>query len=325
MLATLQSCEENPYKVDVSDIDINLSVKRLDIDLFEFSIEKSAAVVPKLDSTYGMFFDIYNRKILQIGGTNEAEYPLRLSDFLKYCTDNSIQDTVIAKFSNLKQLESELSSAMKHYKFYFPEKQTPEIITCLSAFNESVFTYENQIGIALDKFLGADCVFYERLVIEKYLRRSMTPEMIPVQTMQALAKSQFPYESTADDLLDNMIYEGKIQYFMQCMLPEHNEKLKWRYTTEQMEWAKRNESKVWNYMIENKKLFETDRITIRQYVGEAPFTTPFTDVSAPRIAAYIGFRIVEKYMQENTDVDLPGLMNEKDAKKILSLSKYNPK
>ncbi len=320
----LFGCTENKFEVNVDDINVDLTIKRLDKDLFVVNSSDSSVNIPNLEKTYGEFFEVYNRKILRIGGTNESAYALRLKDFQRYCSENHIQDSVWAKYPDLTALEQTLKTAFNHYKYYFPKKNIPEVITCVSAFNESIFTLENSIGIALDKFLGEKSSFYERLAIEKYLRRSMIPQVIPSETMRAWAKAEYPYESTADDLLDNMIYEGKIQYYINCMLPETADTLKWRYTAQQFGWATTHEGKVWNYLVENKKLFETDRIQIRQYVGEAPFTTPFTDVSAPRIGAFVGYRIVENYMNQ-TNASLPELLSEKDSKKILSLSKYNPK
>jgi hypothetical protein len=39
---------------------------------------------------------------------------------------------------------------------------------------------------------------------------------------------------------------------------------------------------------------------------------------------WLGQQIVKSYMKHNSDVTLEDLMNEKDAQKILSKSKYKP-
>lgn len=321
---TLFSCKENKYEVDVEHIEADISIKRLDKDLFRFSKKNAAEDIADFEKKYGDFFAVYNKKILKIGGSNTADYALRLLDFINYCSKEHIQDSVWAKYPELTKLEADLSQAFKHYKYYFPENKMPEIISFISAFNESVVTVGKYTGIALDKYLGKNSVFYERLMTEKYLRRRMIPEAIVPDVMRARAKADFPYESSSDDMLDNMIYEGKLQYYLNCMLPQTPDTIKWRYTQKQLAWAYRHEKKVWNYMVDNKKLFIHDRIQIRQYVGDAPFTTPFTDVSAPRIGSFIGFRIIEAYMEQKPEVSLLQLMQEKDSKYILSESKYNP-
>ncbi len=324
VILLLSACADKKFDVDVSNININLNIKRLDKDLFDFNKENAADKIAFLSEKYGEFYDVYNYKILNIGSSGDKLYPEKLSDFIQYCKDEHITDTVWTKFDDLTAVEADLTEAFKHHKYYFPEKKLPEIITFISAFNESVVSVENQTGIAPDKYLGENCEFYERLGIEKYLRRRMIPQAIAPDVMRSLAMSEYPYESSSDALIDNMIYEGKIQYYLNCMLPETPDTIKWRYTERQYNWANIHEEKIWNYLVENKKLFESNRLQTRQYVGEGPFTNPFTDVSAPRAGVFIGYKIVEAYMDKNPDVSLKDLMQNKDYQAILTKSKYNP-
>jgi uncharacterized protein YjaZ len=126
------------------------------------------------------------------------------------------------------------------------------------------------------------------------------------------------------DLISSMVYEGKILYFVKAMSPDIPDSVSLNFTNSQTKWLKNNEEKVWTYFIENKKLFESDILEIRKYTGEAPFTAAFGNNSAPRAGQYIGFRIVEEYMQKHPEVSLPQLMTEPDAMKILQQSVYNP-
>ena len=324
-LLIFSSCADNQFKVDTSKIELSFEAKRLDVDLFEFTIENAPEKIKFLNDKYGDFFEVYNAQILKIGTSSGVDYALRLSEFIQYCNDENITDSVHAVFKQTDNTEQLITEALKHHKYYFPEKETPEIVMFISAFNESVVTVENTVGIALDKYLGEKSSFYERLGIEKYLRRRMTPEAIPADVMRALAMAEYPFESTSDALMEHMLYEGKIQYYLNCMLPETADSIKWRYTQKQFRWAQNNEENVWNYLVENKKLFETDRLQVRQYVGDAPFSTPFTDVSAPRIGVYVGYKIILAYMKNSPDTDLKTLMQNADYQSILSKSKYNPK
>ncbi|HBC79027.1 MAG TPA: gliding motility protein GldB, partial [Bacteroidales bacterium] len=77
-------------------------------------------------------------------------------------------------------------------------------------------------------------------------------------------------------------------------------------------------------LIENDLIFKTDQFTIRKLVGEAPFTSYFTNESPGRAAVWLGFRIVESFMNKNRGRDLELLMNNTNVQEILEKAKYDP-
>jgi hypothetical protein len=121
-----------------------------------------------------------------------------------------------------------------------------------------------------------------------------------------------------------MIYHGRNAYFAKWMLPEQADSLIMGFTAEQMRFCRNNESRMWEYLVEEKVLFETDRMTIQKFTGNGPFTGEFTRESPARAAVWLGWRIVEDYMRHNSRATLQDLMNENDYQMILTLSKYNP-
>ena len=263
-------------------------------------------------------------QIIAIGEPNNRQYIDSLYYFLKYCEDEKIKETVFKKFSDITLLSEQLNNTFKHYKYYFPNKPIPDIYTCISGFNQSVFTTDSLIGISLDKYLGYDSEFYERLSFYDYHKRRMYPAMIPVDVTESWAKAEYIYNGESDDMLDNMLYKGKIQYFINCMLPSVHDTIRWRYTEKQLNWANANESNIWSYLTQEKLLFSTKPSEIIKFTGEGPFTVPFFKKSAPKAAVFVGYKIVKSYMDNNTDISLEMLMNENDSRKILSKAKYNP-
>ena len=211
-------------------------------------------------------------------------------------------------------------------KYYFPEDTVPEIYTFFSSFGYSVVSLDGIVGLALDKYLGKKFYYlYDKVGWSNYQKRRMIKKIIPVDIMQSVAVSDFPYDTeNGDNLLRKMIYEGKIQYYLNCMLPEVADTLKWRYTKRQLHWAEKYENKIWSYIVEQKLLFSSEQSEIRKLTGDGPYTSAFTDVSAPRAGSFIGYKIVEKYMKNNKNISLKELMEEKDERKILAGAKYNP-
>lgn len=320
LFSILFSCNNNKFDVDVSNININLEVKRLDQDILKNYPDTPD--VYELSTKYGTFLDLYGHQILGIGGTNEMDFAAKLHSYCKYTKDYRIPAKVEAKFGDFSKKKTELEQSLKYYKYYFPDKEIPVIYTYLSDFKQSIVIEENLIGIGLDKYLGAESDLYG--IFEKYMVRRMRPEMVTVDFMRAMAISEFQYDDTNDNLLSQMVHEGKIQYFLDAVLPFAEDSLKFGYTDQQMDWANINEKNMWEYIVENKLLFSTDNLTIRGMIGEGPFTTLFANNSAPKAGVFLGWKIVHRYMEKKPEVTLPELMANNDYQKILNDAKYKP-
>lgn len=71
-------------------------------------------------------------------------------------------------------------------------------------------------------------------------------------------------------------------------------------------------------------MYENDLKILRELTSDGPFTGAISKDCPPRIAMWVGWQIVKSYMKNNKVVTLSDLMNETDAQKILSKSKYRP-
>jgi hypothetical protein len=76
------------------------------------------------------------------------------------------------------------------------------------------------------------------------------------------------------DLLSQMIYKGKMMYFLDKMLPELSMGDKFRFNREQMVWVEENEASVWEYFIEEDLLFskKESESLIKNVVAETDIT-----------------------------------------------------
>ncbi|MCF6239943.1 MAG: hypothetical protein L3J74_01205 [Bacteroidales bacterium] len=318
----LLSCNNNKFNVDISNIDLDLNIKRLDKDLFQNYPDTPN--VSKLQKEYGKFLDLYSLGVIGIGSPQSERYKDALMQFQKYCFEYRIPEKTDSVFPVIEDISIKLTDAFKHYKYYFSKKPIPEIYTFISAFNQSVVVDEGMIGIALDKYLGRNCTYYKQLGWDQYKIRRMEKNMIPVDVMRALAIMEFPYADSVDNLLNQMVYEGKIQYFLDAMLPNVPDSLKFAYTQAQWEWADYNEEKMWAYLVESETLFSTDHLTIRKFIGDAPFTQVFHNNSCPRAGVFLGWKIVNKYMEKYPDISLKQLMEDNDYQGILNAANYRP-
>jgi hypothetical protein len=321
------SCKKNHYKVNTSSIKVKIEIKRLEKDLFTLNPDEVIPMVPALKKKYGGFLQLFSM-VINTGDINEDSF----GDFLlRFCSDkqnNEVYNLTMKQFPDIKPIETGLQDAFSHYLYYFPGKQAPAVFTCITGFNNSIITGDSLLGISLDRYLGADCPFYPRLNIYKYLAARMTPENIVPDCMYGWAASEWDFASLkypADNVLAEIIHFGKLKYFEKCMLPETSDDLIFGFTPNQMKFCRNNESQMWLYLVENNLLFSTDQFKIRKLIGEAPFTSYFTNDSPGRAAVWLGFRIVESYMIKNPSVRIVDLLTNTDVQSILEHAKYNPR
>lgn len=324
LIIILICCQRNPLKVDVSGIELKLSIKRLDRDIFHVTPDNKQIAIQKLRQTYGSFFDAYNENVIALGNPSDSLYPTYLNTFLTDTMRVLSRLKIDSVFSNMNDIENKLQDGFRHYKYYFPHKAIPQVITIISGFNQSVVMTNDAIGISLDNYLGVNCPFYAMLGLPEYKRENMYSTKIPIDVLYTWAISEFAYDESKNNLLSNMIYQGKILYFLDAMFPDEPEHIKIGYLPEKLEWCKKNEAGMWTYLVEHRLLFNTDRMNIVRFVGPAPFTSAFTTDSPGRTGAWIGWQIVKKYMKKNRGISLPALMSQNDDQKILNESGYSP-
>ena len=317
------ACTRNPLKVDVSNVSVNLKIKHLDVDLLKLKNDELPVAVPELRKSYGDFFDIFTYQMIGIGGTEQPNFMQMLNSFI---TDTLVTQArlSVAQTIDTLRFRKDLELAFKHYKYYFPEKEVPTVYTCISGFNQSVVVARDLLGVSLEKYLGAQSKFYEKLGLPAYKRRNMRPEKIVPDLVQAWADTEWPKSDKENTLFSNMIQQGKVFYFLDAMFPEMNDTLKIGFTEKQLDFCRKNEAKMWIYLAEHKMLFTTDRMGIKRFIDDAPYTASFSEESPGRSGAWLGWQIVRAYMKAHPEVKLPDLMNNSNFQEILNQSGYQP-
>jgi hypothetical protein len=327
VLLSAIACRRNRYRINTSGIKVNLEIKRLETDLFTLDPGKVSTSLPALKEKYRAFLQLFSY-VINTGDINDPSY----SDYLvRFCTDrlnNEVYAAVMKQYPDLTGMKRELEDAFRNYMYYFPAKKIPALYTCTTGFNNSIITGNSILGISLDRYLGAGCDYYKRLHIYKYLSDRMTPANIVPDCIYGWGASEWVFDSAGykvDNVLTEMIHEGKLKYFERCMLPDCSDSLLFGFTSGQMKFCLNNEKQMWQYLVEHNLLFNTEQFTIRKLTGEAPFTSFFTNESPGRAATWIGFRIVESYMKKTPGVKLSDLMTETDIQKILQKARYDPR
>jgi len=322
-LIVLAGC--NSEKSRIENIDLQLTVERLDQELSVMVTDSSYQRLPALHEKYGELFEGLNIYVMRIGESTDALYPRFLQLFMRDTMVRNAYEKAGEVFADMQPLEAQLISAFKHVLFYFPDVPAPRIVTYISGFNDAVVSTDVAIGIGLDGFLGNDYELYAKLGKAAYLRYHMRPERIAPLCVEEWIAARYPMQQDIGaTLLAKMIYEGKILYVLSKCLPEQPIAELVGFRPEQMQWCIDNERLMWQQLLEQQLLYNTSYPLIQKYTGDAPFTAGFSQESPGKAANWLGYRIVENYVK-HTDCTLPELMEQHDVQQLLKEARYNPK
>ena len=112
-------------------------------------------------------------------------------------------------------------------------------------------------------------------------------------------------------------------YCIDKMFSESAMEDKFRFSKAQMDWVEENEANIWQYIVYEDLLFSKQEEQFRTFIKYAPFAKGMPAEAPARVAYYIGYRMVSKYM-ENNEIDIEDLMYLTDSREFLKHSKYKP-
>jgi gliding motility-associated lipoprotein GldB len=321
----LASCHSDRLDVDVSGVEVpEVQIRRFDRDFFALNAENISGALPGLRSKYPDFADLYINNLLCPHGVSDSSCVPEITRFVADKDMREAYDDAQKVFPDMKAIEDQLRDVFRHYKYYNPNGRIPQIIAMMSGFNYAIEMHDSTFSIGLEMYLGSKTPFYENLQLPVYKRMTMRKEYIVSDLVHAWMAKSYPNKGKSGTLLNEMIYQGKILYLVDALLPEVNDTLKIGYTKKQLDWCTENENNMWGYLIKNKLLYSNEITDITKFTGEGPFTTGFVKESPARTGVWIGWHIVRKYMENNPKVTFEDLMKQTDPQMILSQSKYKP-
>ncbi len=296
-------------------------IRRFDKDLYQLILVDSPERQQVLAHTYPRMFRVLGLSLFNEQETQSDEFFDRLVNYYSEPNLNKLYRDALAKYETVERIESDLGRAFGYMREQFPEKHTPVVYMHVSGLYQNVLVDDSLLSISIDKYLGADYPLY-RDYFDAYRRRGMTPDYVVPDYLTAWLMSEYPFSGNDNVLLDRMIYEGKIKYVVHQAFSQVIPEVWMKYTSEEYQWCKENESRLWKQIIERKQLYTPDRVTTSKYFLERP-SSFISDEAPSNLGTWIGWQIVTRYM-ERTNVSVAELMTHNDAQDILTKSKYKP-
>lgn len=327
-ITLLTGCKHDPLDIDTSNVTIKpVEFKRLDKDVFSLTQENSSEKMHEFQKKYSTFYTRYVSSIVNNGGVIDSLYSQTL---LRFITNKDIKtayaDLVkIYSDNDVELLGDDMTEVVKRFKVFFPKRKTPkQFVTFMSGFQYNVVYVDSTLGVGLDMYLGSNNPFYSMMQLPKFRTRTMNKEHVLSDAVRGWVITEFDNADPVNNLLNHMIFYGKIFYTCDGLLPQVQDSIKMGYTTEQMNYCHKNEKNLWGFFAKDNKLYDNDLKLVSEFTSDGPFTRAISKDCPPRIAMWLGKQIVKSYMEHNDNVTLEDLMNEKDVQKILLKSKYKP-
>ncbi|HLT80842.1 MAG TPA: hypothetical protein VKZ86_07415 [Cyclobacteriaceae bacterium] len=227
-------------------------------------------------------------------------------------------------FGDLTELRSQFAEAFTNIKYYYPDFQPPRVETAITGIETDLVVSDTLIIVGLDYYLGKEGAYRPRLY--QYLLNRYEPEDIVPSCMLLFGISDRFNKTTLDDrtVLADMIAYGKSFYFAKHMMPCIPDSTLIWYSPKEIEGARRFEHLIWARLVEDQVLYSTSHMVNQRYLGERPKTLEVGEECPGRIAQWVGWQIVRKYMERHPNVTLPQLMDMIDAQKLFNESRYKP-
>jgi len=308
IILSISSCSDTK-NIDVSEINIDSKLIRFD-SLFYTS---NPSTLSDLKKNHPLMFPKEYHDSVWVNKINDK-------------SEQKIYRKSIAVFGDFNEQHQEIISALKHIKYYFPKFQSPNIYTILSDFDYQypILYSGKRLFISLDMYLGQDAEEYASF--PNYLTPNMRSERIKIDVSDAILRTIISKDPYNKNLLNNMIYNGKLLYLNKMMNPTSNDSLVIGYSGDEITWCNNNERDIWTYLVKNKYLYNNDPKLSQRFIDVAPFSKFFLDLdreSPGRVGVWLGWQIVNSYMKNN-NVTIEELVKNNNSKDIFIKSKYKP-
>lgn len=277
----------------------------------------------------------------QFFNTDSSELPL-LKNKYPYLFPTNISDSITLskiKNSDEKKLYSmadsvfgdfqpelnKLTNLYKHIKYYNPKFRAPKTVTLITGldYNYKTIYADSLVFISLDMYLGNDSEVYSSF--PSYISHNYTKNHMIVDVAKSIVGVKYN-SNIGRSFLESMIYFGKQYYILEKILPQYSKQEIIGFQPLKYNWAVQNEAQIWSYFISEKLLYSTDKKLSNRFINAAPFSKFYleTDDESPgRIGTWIGWKIVQSYMNNNTTSLEEMILL--DAEVIFKNSKYKPK
>ena len=319
----MASCQENApaykAKLDIKTEPYNLEFDRYEEALFNLDTANFQQELMKIQDRYRVFLD---------GDLNDLEAVSYLKDFAVDPFSITLYNRVKSAFPDLRQVEPIVEEVLAHFHYYYPDIQLPtKAFTCVTGVTAdvpAVQIFGDDIVISMDWYLGDDEV-YDQIGMPKYMALRRNLPTLAKDVAKELYTNYLEEWRKQGQVIDEMVYCGKVDFFVEAMCPTLPDSVLLGYSTKQWQWAVDNEGAVWADIVGSRRLYDSSLDSYMMFFGDGPFTQAYSNDAPSRLGEFFGLNVVRSYASKHDGFDLKQFMSRTDLQEIFQDSGYKPK
>jgi len=304
-------------------------VKEVEIEVYRFDKELSSVdsmnidtKIAEWDTILNGFHHFYFRTFLNMKYESDKQLKENILYFNREAEVIEINSEIDKNFESLSEIENDLEFVFGKFKFYFPNLEAPKALISVNSFHAyGMVTYGDTLVVGLNYYLGENHPLYSGYY--DYLKLRFQEKYMIIDALENWCNLQFVVSNNPITFLDYLIVKGKTTYLMHEFLSEENQNDVFHFSETDLEWCKNNEQNIWNEIIKLNILYSKDSYSFQTFFYDSPFTKGMPNESPGRLGYWVGYKIIQNYIQ-NTDVSLQELMQNTNSQEILLQSKYKP-
>lgn len=297
----LSSCSD-PLDVDVSDIKLDLEFINMDSTLFYSDSVELMTAHRKYKDEISELYSYQLGYCMQIGSNVDTTFYNSLQDYKADTFIIRLERNIMDEFKDLSGSRELITDGVKHLKYHLPNVALPEkVIFMNSLFNSSIWCTEKEVGIGLERYLGKENECVARLNPMHYhdwIKEDMDKEFLERDAIVGWLQTNV-LEEVDGTLAEKMVRWGKIMYFTEAAYPDKEDHWVLRYTKEELEWAEKNKHDFWEYLVQEKLLFDINERNAMNMLNPGPTTPGLPESGGPdRLGQYLGWKMVKSYLEQ---------------------------
>jgi hypothetical protein len=308
---------------------LNTEVKEIDIPVFRFDKQFHSItelnyneILGELESEFPQLVDYFISDVMYIPLSNDS---IKRSNIILFNDNSDVIDfnkEINKSYPDVKEISDKLNPAFGRFLFHFPDAVIPEKTVFLNSYNTTAInSFDNNLVVGLEFYLLDKNSFIND--VYEYQKARYDRKYMIADALEFWLSSSFWNSNEINNFQDELIFKGKIMYLIHQFIPEEELDVVFRFSKEDLMWCTVSEHNIWNEIMELELMYSEDVEKYYSFFNSAPFTRGMPKESPGRIGNWVGYQIVDRYMN-NTDVSLQSLMSNNNSQEILLKSKYRP-
>lgn len=309
---SLISCKRDPLNITITQKDLGIRFINLDSIFVATPQDKLQTIIQEQNLFPNQILSYELGHCLQMGQLNDSTTIMNIKNFVNDPYISRVEKRIKEQFSQLAQIKSTITDGFLHLNHHFPQGKMPKNIVFLnSLYASNVFCTENEIGIGLERYLGPKTDVIQELPSQEFfqwIKDGMLPEYLERDVLTAWIMTHYVPE-TKQNTADAIVRWGKIIYLTEAAFPDIDKNRIIRYSKKDYEWAMQNEYSFWKYLVNEKLLFSENDRDQANFLNDAPFTIGLPEKGPDRLGQFLGWRMIQVYMEKHPDTPLEKLVH----------------